>query len=75
MDVLTASPAIDTSPLSVADRCDVCGAQAYVRASLPTGSLIFCGHHANAHRPALVAAGAALHDETDRLSATTQAAA
>ena len=27
------------------DRCDKCGAQAKVRASLLTGELLFCGHH------------------------------
>lgn len=33
-------------PLKVADRCDRCGAQAKVRATLTTGELYFCGHHA-----------------------------
>ena len=69
----TTSLAPDTStpadtPLTAADRCDRCGAQAYVRATLPAGTqLLFCGHHGNAHRPSLLVAGAALHDETDKL--------
>lgn len=33
-------------PLKVADRCDRCGAQAKVRATLANGELYFCGHHA-----------------------------
>ncbi len=69
-DTLTraATTPTDTSPLAVADRCDRCAAQAYVRATLPSGlTLLFCGHHANAHRASLVGAGAGLHDETDRL--------
>jgi len=36
--------------LTVADRCDRCGAGAKVRAVLPSGGeLLFCGHHARAH--------------------------
>ena len=36
--------------LTSRDRCDVCGAQAYVRAVLPSGhDLLFCGHHARAN--------------------------
>lgn len=36
--------------LSPADRCDRCGAQAYVRASLASGTdLHFCVHHSRAH--------------------------
>ena len=61
-------PAVDTTPLTAQDRCDRCGAQAYVRATLPAGAeLLFCGHHGNAHRPSLLVAGAAIHDETDKL--------
>jgi hypothetical protein len=67
MTTLTA-PAVDPIPLTATDRCDRCSAQAYVRATLPTGAdLLFCGHHANAHRASLLVAGAALHDETDKL--------
>lgn len=31
--------------LSVADRCDSCGAQAYVQVRGISGELMFCGHH------------------------------
>ena len=35
--------------LTLADRCDRCGAAAKVRAVLPKGGeLLFCGHHAKA---------------------------
>ena len=55
-------------PLTAADRCDSCGAQAYLRATLAAGGeLLFCGHHGAAHRPSLLVAGARLHDETDKL--------
>ncbi len=66
----TTPPAIDDTPttLTASDRCDRCGAQAYVRATLPGGTdLLFCGHHGNAHRPSLLVAGASIHDETERL--------
>ncbi|MBN9100230.1 MULTISPECIES: hypothetical protein [unclassified Pseudonocardia] len=36
--------------MTLADRCDRCGAAAKVRAVLPKGGeLLFCGHHAKAH--------------------------
>lgn len=31
--------------LTGADRCDSCGAQAYVRATMASGELLFCAHH------------------------------
>jgi len=75
MTTLTA-PAVDTTPLTRADRCDRCGAQAYVRAGLPAGTeLLFCGHHAHQHRASLLVAGAALHDETDALLVTRESSA
>ena len=36
-------------PLTTADRCDVCDAQAYVRVVMLTGELFFCAHHARQH--------------------------
>jgi len=55
-------------PLTAADRCDSCGAQAYLRASLAAGGeLLFCGHHGAEHRLSLLGAGARLQDETDKL--------
>ena len=44
--------------LTAADRCDSCGAQAYVRATMPGGSeLLFCAHHATKHREKLTSMG------------------
>jgi len=41
-------------PLTRLDRCDRCGAAALLRAVLATGGeLLFCGHHAREHGPAL----------------------
>jgi 4-hydroxyphenylpyruvate dioxygenase-like putative hemolysin len=35
------------------DRCDRCGARAYVRALLANGELLFCAHHARQAGPSL----------------------
>ncbi|MCL3862186.1 hypothetical protein [Actinotalea sp. K2] len=56
-----------TSPLTAADRCDRCGAQAYVRVVLANGELLFCAHHARAHAPAFTDVATLVQDETDRL--------
>ena len=58
-----------TTPLTAADRCDRCGAQAYVRVVLPgSGELLFCAHHSRQHGDALAKVGAEIQDETERLS-------
>lgn len=53
--------------LTGVDRCDRCGAQAYVRVVLPGGELLFCHHHAKAHDDKLRAVAVEYHDETHRL--------
>ena len=55
--------------LSALDRCDRCGAQAYVRVVLPSGELLFCGHHARAHADAYTDLATSIQDETDKLLA------
>lgn len=40
--------------LTSADRCDGCGAQAYVRFIKNSAVLDFCGHHTNKHADALM---------------------
>jgi hypothetical protein len=64
MSALTA-----TTTMSAEDRCDGCGAQAYVRVRLVTGGeLLFCGHHWGRHSDALKAQAVEVVDETDRLT-------
>ena len=64
------SPETVTAPeLSALDRCDSCGAQAYVRVRLQSGELFFCGHHASEVKPALEPKALEWLDETDRLVA------
>ena len=56
-----------TTPLTAADRCDRCGAQAYLRVELLSGGeLLFCAHHAREHGEALKEVAATMVDETDR---------
>ena len=55
--------------LTAMDRCDRCGAQAYVRALLPKDlELLFCAHHSRQHSSALTKIAVDIHDETDRLT-------
>ncbi|WNN93682.1 hypothetical protein SEA_CALLINALLBARBZ_32 [Arthrobacter phage CallinAllBarbz] len=55
--------------LRVADRCDRCGAQAFVKATLPGAHpLLFCGHHYRKHEPALLQADARIIDERSRIN-------
>jgi hypothetical protein len=56
------------APLTAADRCDRCGAQAYLRVVLPTGELLFCGHHARKHATAFADVALHIQDETDKLA-------
>lgn len=59
-----------TSPLKAHDRCDSCGAQAYIRVVLAEGELHFCGHHGRRHESKLREIAVEWHDETDRLLET-----
>lgn len=55
-DLLDVPPVIEREPLKIADRCDFCGAQAYVAVAFESdapvehpGELLFCGHHYAKH--------------------------
>jgi len=68
---VTTAVAPAASELSAADRCDRCGAQAYLRVELVSGGeLLFCAHHAREHSDALREVAATMTDETHRLAAT-----
>jgi hypothetical protein len=57
--------------LTILDRCDRCGAQAYLRVELSGGGeLLFCAHHAREHGDKLREIAVHVHDETEKLSAT-----
>ncbi|HRL48136.1 MAG TPA: hypothetical protein PLK46_03805 [Propioniciclava sp.] len=55
--------------LTAADRCDRCGAQAYLRVTMPSGGeLLFCAHHARAHQDKLQQVALKIQDETNRVN-------
>ena len=55
--------------LTAMDRCDRCGAQAYVRVLLPGfRELLFCAHHNTKHASALAQIAVDIQDETGRLA-------
>jgi hypothetical protein len=58
---------LGTPKLTALDRCDYCGAQAYVKATLATGELLFCNHHANEFKEKLQPVALEWHDESARL--------
>jgi hypothetical protein len=65
----------EPTTLTAHDRCDVggCGAQAYVVVNLLlNGPLMFCGHHFAANETNLTACAVSIHDERERLTATSK---
>ena len=55
--------------LTATDRCDRCGARAYVRVLLPSRlELLFCAHHNRQYASALAKIAVEILDETDRLA-------
>ncbi|GAA1942600.1 hypothetical protein GCM10009815_42000 [Nocardioides marmoribigeumensis] len=60
--------AVAPTPLTASDRCDRCGAQAYVRVHLNSGGeLLFCAHHSREHGDKIKAIAVNVHDETGKL--------
>jgi len=59
---------LESVPLNALDRCDRCGAQAYVRAVLLNGGeLMFCAHHGKEYAEKLKPIAAKIQDETEKL--------
>ena len=57
--------------LSALDRCDRCGAQAYIRVTLTSGGeLLFCAHHGRAHEARLREMSVDFQDDSSALVAT-----
>lgn len=65
---MTTAVETPTQEIAMQDRCDACGAQAFVKAVLPSGGeLLFCAHHGRKHTDQLKDLDAAITDETNRL--------
>jgi len=59
---------IEGAELTAADRCDRCGAPAYVRVTLTSGfELLFCAHHSKEHADKLRQVALEIHDESERI--------
>ena len=64
-----ATTALAPHAFTALDRCDRCGAQAFVRAVLTTGDLLFCAHHGRKYNEVLAATALAVEDGTDAINA------
>ena len=60
---------LERAPLTIADRCDSCGAQAFIRAVFVSGELTFCGHHGRQHQSVLERDAILFEDATDTINA------
>jgi hypothetical protein len=69
MDTLEMEPQIVERELVAADRCDRCGAQAFIAASKGDYELLFCNHHGNKHREKLMSDGFDILDQTELIPA------
>jgi hypothetical protein len=70
------TPTIEARELAATDRCDRCGAQAYVRTVLGSGSeLLFCSHHWRDNEARLREIAVSIQDETSRLDTVPAVAA
>ena len=68
-EMMTSQITMEQTPLNSLDRCDRCGAQAYVRAILVSGGqLLFCSHHAKSYAEGLKPVVAVIQDETQKLA-------
>ena len=55
--------------LKIADRCDKCGAQAFVLATGVSGELMFCGHHYQKYEYAITQWAYKIVNELDTINA------
>jgi hypothetical protein len=54
--------------LKIADRCDKCGAQAFVLATGVSGELMFCGHHYHKYEYAITQWAYKIVNELDSIN-------
>lgn len=56
-------------PLTLLDRCDRCGARAFVKAAMLNGDLLFCAHHWHTSEEVISRISIGIVDELDKLDA------
>ena len=71
-DTAGAVDELDGHELTALDRCDACGAQAYIRVVVASGELLFCAHHGRKHQGKLSQIAHSWHDESSRLLTDTR---
>ena len=59
--------------LTASDRCDSCGAQAYIRVAIGSSELLFCAHHGKKYQEKLATVASDWHDESARLTQDNRA--
>jgi hypothetical protein len=65
---LSTASSAPAAVLTASDRCDRCGAQAYLHVELASGGeLLFCGHHAREYGPELRKRAVVFHDQSGSL--------
>ena len=69
------STLLAAADLTHADRCDRCGAQAFYRAVLAAGELLFCAHHGREHAQRLAQVALEVHDGTAAINSRPSPAA
>ncbi len=60
---------------TASDRCDRCGAQAFVRAVLTAGELLFCAHHGREYGDKLAVKALVVEDASETINARPSPAA
>ena len=66
---------LTTTDLTMSDRCDRCGAQAFYRAVLAAGELLFCAHHGREHADRLRQVAVSVEDGTAAINSRPSPAA
>ena len=72
---MTAPLLTAAADLTHADRCDRCGAQAFFRALLTAGELLFCAHHGREHAARLGQVALEVQDGTAAINSRPSPAA
>ena len=72
---MTATLLTAAADLTHSDRCDRCGAQAFFRAVLTAGELLFCAHHGRAYSARLGQVALEVQDGTAAITSRPSPAA
>ena len=66
---MTETQIVEERQIKIADRCDRCGAQAFVLVKGVSGELYFCGHHYQKNEAALIKFAYEVVDERNYINA------